>query len=211
MFRFASDKTKYLVTRGRLLLMGVGLLALLVGMIGCSVPANVNSDSLSPEPSPTDVLSKTAGTAMASIPTRPGGEILARITRAPDNRFLETLTPIPTVTAIPSVAGIELTETTVALLNETIETEEPTQTSTSLPSHTPTPTEMPTITLTPPLPPFPEVLAPPTISRTIKVPILMYHYVSTPPEDAAERVFPENPPPRLSWPVRIPARHHGRK
>lgn len=77
-----------------------------------------------------------------------------------------TFTPIPTVTSAPS-----LTPTTG-----------PTQTPTVSP--TPSLTPLPTVTATPPLPPFPEILPTPAVSRTIRVPILMYHYLSDPPEDA---------------------------
>ncbi|MHB1354975.1 MAG: polysaccharide deacetylase family protein [Anaerolineae bacterium] len=62
---------------------------------------------------------------------------------------------------------------------------EPTRTPTPSPSSTPSATATPTTTPTPA--PTPTPLPQPTpdgIARTLRVPILMYHYISTPPEDA---------------------------
>lgn len=57
---------------------------------------------------------------------------------------------------------------------------------TPIPTATPVPTETPSPTPTPDYSPTPPVWPTPfnDISRTVRVPILMYHYVSTPPEDA---------------------------
>ena len=203
MSRFASNLTKYFASGSKLFLIGLGLFVTLVGVVGCSVQANTQPNQLPADPPPTNVLKNIAAT-VAAIPTRPGGEILARITRGPDNAYLETLTPIPTIT---SMGGIELSETTVAMLEETLEAEEtllPTQTSTPPPTNTAIPTLAPNVTPTAPLPPLPEVLSPPLISQTIKVPILMYHYVSTPPEDANKyrvnlSVEPETFRAQMQW------------
>lgn len=204
MARPAPKLTKYLAFfKNKAFLIGLGLFVTLIGVVGCSVQIDSQGNQPLPQPSPTNVLKNTAAT-VAAIPTRPGGEILARITRGPDNAFLETLTPIPTIT---SMGGTELSETTVAVLEETVEVEEtqpPTQTSTPRPTNTAVPTNAPNVTPTAPLPPLPEVLSPPIISQTIKVPILMYHYVSTPPEDANKyrvnlSVEPETFRAQMQW------------
>ena len=78
-----------------------------------------------------------------------------------------TLTPIPTLTAVP--------------LPSSTPTQTPSPTLTALP--TATETHLPTATT-----PMPLALPTPNgvISRTVRVPILMYHYVSSPPEDASQ-------------------------
>ena len=203
MARPASKSTKHLAFKNKALLVGLGLFVTLFGIVGCSVQIDNQGSQPLPQPSSTNVLKNTSAT-VAAIPTRPGGEILARITRGPDNAYTETFTPIPTIT---SMGEIEPAETTVVMLDETIEAEEtllPTQTSTPLPTNTTVPTIAPNITPTAPLPPLPEVLSPPTISQTIKVPILMYHYVSTPPEDANKyrvnlSVEPETFRAQMQW------------
>lgn len=90
---------------------------------------------------------------------------LPTYTPRPSLTPFSTFTPIPTLTAVPM----------------------PTQTATATPSPTatatPLPTETPLPTATPPLPvalPTPNGI----ISRTVRVPIIMYHYISTPPEGA---------------------------
>lgn len=74
----------------------------------------------------------------------------------------QTFTPIPSATATPLPSPTAIPTAT------------PTQTP--APDYTPTPLPTPTTAVWPT--PFNE------ISRTVRVPILMYHYVSTPPEDA---------------------------
>jgi peptidoglycan/xylan/chitin deacetylase (PgdA/CDA1 family) len=104
----------------------------------------------------------------------------------------------PTATAIavlntlpPTYTAVYLEEyatfTAIPLATETA-TNTPTPTNTAIPSSTPTllptatatNTPIPTFTATPELLPTPNGI----YSRTVRVPILMYHYISTPPEDA---------------------------
>lgn len=83
-------------------------------------------------------------------------------------------TPTATVTAVPP--------TTTPLPTETA-----TPTNTSTPTDTPSPTETPTAAPTePPIIPGPPAILPTPQGSfwTLRVPILMYHYISTPPEDA---------------------------
>ena len=71
-------------------------------------------------------------------------------------------------------------------------TNTPTPTQTPSPTLTPTPSQTPTPTITPnplwtataTLPPPPLPTPQDGISSTVRVPILMYHYISVPPEDA---------------------------
>ncbi|MFK7805117.1 MAG: polysaccharide deacetylase family protein [Anaerolineae bacterium] len=178
-----------------IVLVGLGLL--LIGLAGCSVQNSSRTIRVTATPSATSIL-KSAGSEIAALATRPGGEVLARITRAPDNAYLETLTPIPTITDQPTVF---LTSTPTLPPTATLP---PTETSTPTSSPTAGPTSTPTATPTSPLPDLPELLIPPTISQTIRVPILMYHYVSTPPEDADKyrinlSVEPETFRAQMSW------------
>ncbi|MCA9973765.1 MAG: polysaccharide deacetylase family protein, partial [Anaerolineales bacterium] len=119
-------------------------------------------------------------------------------------------TAVSATSALPTLASVVLLPATPTLrpTSTATHTPSPTATSTQTPSPTPTetPTETPTATATetavfagtaaPPLPPSltpthtptatPLPLPTPqgTYSWTLKVPILMYHYVSVPPEDA---------------------------
>ncbi|MEM7332917.1 MAG: polysaccharide deacetylase family protein [Chloroflexota bacterium] len=132
-------------------------LILFIGIVGCS-------QQMAPE-------------TVAQIPTTTFTAVspLATFTRVP------TLTPTSTYTATPTA-----THTSIPPTN----TPQPTHTSTLQYTNTPTltaqPTITPTSTLPPTLTPTPLPLPTPqgTISWTVKVPILMYHYVSIPPEDA---------------------------
>lgn len=85
----------------------------------------------------------------------------------------ETATTLPTQTTLPTVTAsptrLPATETAVATIP--VETSTPVVTSTSAPTAT--------ATKPPPLPTPQGVY-----SWTLKVPILMYHYISEPPEDA---------------------------
>ncbi len=150
---------------------------LLMLLTSCRAPARTPR-VVTATPSPT---SETALAQITSIPTSgAAGDVVAQITRAPDNTFLATLTPIPTITESPTSAITNTPTNTV----EPTATTPPTETLIPTATETPLPTNTPTQTATPQLPPLPEVLGSPTISQTIKVPILMYHYVSTPPEEA---------------------------
>lgn len=154
-----------------------------LGLInGCSVQNEPGANQIPPTPEPTSELDGSVALLEAKA-TKSAGEVLANITRAPDKLFLATFTPIPTVTSSPSP-----TPTT-----EPSPTATPTETPTEIPTETEEAAEeaaevvqqaTSTPEPTPPLPELPEVLKSPAISQTIKVPILMYHYVSTPPEDA---------------------------
>ncbi len=151
------------------------LLFACISFTGCGVQSTPRVVTATP----TLVLSEPVVT-LTPIPTRPAGDILAQITRGPDNTFLATHTPIPTVTQSPTV---DITNTPTQTIEPT-ETLDPTITPSPTVTETPLPTNTPTPTATPQLPDLPEVLQSPSISQTIRVPILMYHYVSEPPEDA---------------------------
>lgn len=103
-------------------------------------------------------------------------DVLRQVTAVPDSMVLinplSTFTPIPTVTRLA-----EQTATPAAT---------PTLAATPTPSPTPTvpPTPNPPQYSSPPLPSLPSILLTPTISRSVRVPILMYHYISVPPGDA---------------------------
>jgi peptidoglycan/xylan/chitin deacetylase (PgdA/CDA1 family) len=176
----------------RLLQVTTLLLFVLIALASCNVQTDTEINRSPITATSTSVLKEIAE-KIPAISTRPGGEVLARITRGPDTAYLETLTPIPTITSSPTQQGIVGTETGTSAA---------TATSTLTPTHLPTNT--PTATPTAPLPPLPEVLVPSTISQTIKVPILMYHYVSSPPENADQyrvdlSVEPETFRAQLSW------------
>jgi peptidoglycan/xylan/chitin deacetylase (PgdA/CDA1 family) len=94
-----------------------------------------------------------------------------------------TLTPSPTRTPKPTSTSTSTPSPTKT----------PSPTSTSTPTHTPTLTPTPT--------PWP---TPDGTLRTFEVPILMYHYVSVPPQDADIyrldlSVTPENFEEQLAW------------
>jgi hypothetical protein len=120
--------------------------------------------------------------------------------------YIEAAEPAPTYTPPPSATFAQMvlarvTATTTAVDTPTLA---PTATATQTPTPQPTPTntDTPTPTLTPtevptqlpfgptytPEPPTATPLPLPTpqdgISQTVRVPILMYHYISVPPEDA---------------------------
>jgi peptidoglycan/xylan/chitin deacetylase (PgdA/CDA1 family) len=94
-----------------------------------------------------------------------------------------TLTPSPTNTLLPPIVVTSTSSPTPlpTATNTATLTPSPTAGPTLTPSHTPPPTDTPTATKPPPLPtPFG------TYSLTVRVPILMYHYISEPPEEADE-------------------------
>ncbi len=100
-----------------------------------------------------------------------------------------TPTPTPMVTSTPEPTPEEVI--TLVSIEEVVEVEyDITETATTEPFHTPLPTVnledqivfKPTFTPVPPPPLMPTPSG--TISYTVKVPILMYHYISYPPEDA---------------------------
>lgn len=106
---------------------------------------------------------------------------------------VSAILPTATITAVPPTPTLQDTATptyTPTLTPTPTYTPTPSNTPTSTPTFTPTNTPHPSITptITPSSTPTPTPLPLPTpvgtISYTVKVPILMYHYVSTPPEDA---------------------------
>lgn len=88
-------------------------------------------------------------------------------TATPTATFTPTATPTPTATATPTSTP---TATATA-------TPSPTQTATVSPTATATPTSTPTATVWP-------TPQPGAMPQTVKVPILMYHYISVPPRNA---------------------------
>lgn len=124
-----------------------------------------------------DPAKRPIAVAVVSSPTTESNVLATVVTPANTPTVANTATPTHTVT--PS--------------------QTPTQTFTPTPSatHTPTITPNPAWTATPTLPPPPLPTPQDGISRTVKVPILMYHYISIPPEDADVyrtdlSVLPEN-------------------
>lgn len=95
-----------------------------------------------------------------------------------DTAALARVTSIPTNTTLPTLQATSTLLPTPTLAPTATPTMTPTATNTPLP---PTNTPEPADTVPPP-----SLLPTPTqnISVTVKVPILMYHYISTPPEDA---------------------------
>ncbi|HSM58669.1 MAG TPA: polysaccharide deacetylase family protein [Candidatus Sulfomarinibacteraceae bacterium] len=110
----------------------------------------------------------------------------------------ETATEPPAETATGTLAPPIVSTSTssptplATATNTTTPTASPTSGPTATPSNTPPPTDTPTATKPPPLPtPIG------AYSMTVRAPILMYHYISEPPEDADEyrtdlSVSPEN-------------------
>ncbi len=132
-------------------------------------------------------------TRIPATPTAAASPVLrALITAVPADLTLSliveelaTLTPIPTVTPDETAAP------------SSTPAPAPTQTPSQTPTATTTPLP-PTATPTPPIPLLPEILPTPVITRSIRVPILMYHYISVPPEDADRyRINLSVPPDRF--------------
>ncbi len=111
----------------------------------------------------------------AELPTTPAEELAAAALPTETNTPINTLAP-------PLVATSTSSPTPLATATNTATaTASPTAGPTLTPSNTPPPTDTPTATKPPPLPtPIG------SYSLTVRVPIMMYHYVSTPPEDADE-------------------------
>ena len=97
--------------------------------------------------------------------------------------MMTTAPPSPTNTLSPPIIATATSSPTppATATNTATATASPTLGPTPTPSNTPLPTDTPTATKPPPLPtPIG------TYSLTVRVPILMYHYLSEPPEDADE-------------------------
>ncbi|MDJ0753993.1 MAG: polysaccharide deacetylase family protein [Ardenticatenaceae bacterium] len=113
------------------------------------------------------------------------GGVLREVTAVPESMVLihplSTFTPIPTITP-EGDAVAQLSPPTVTASPTLIPTATHTPTPTFTPSPMPTPN--PPVYLTAPLPDLPLILPSPTVSRSVRVPILMYHYISVPPDDA---------------------------
>jgi peptidoglycan/xylan/chitin deacetylase (PgdA/CDA1 family) len=111
-------------------------------------------------------------------------------------RWVGAYNPEPTMVALVTNTAVAPTSTPTLPPTPTrkIPTYTPIPTSTYTPIPTATPSPSPTASPTNPPPATPEPTATPTpmlwptpyggASRTLRVPILMYHYTSTPPEDA---------------------------
>jgi peptidoglycan/xylan/chitin deacetylase (PgdA/CDA1 family) len=130
-----------------------------------------------------------AGTLFSDPAERPIAVAVLSSPTTESNVLSTVVTPANT----PTVANSS-TPTQTATPSQT-----PTQTITPTPSatHTPTITPNPAWTATPTSPPPPLPTPQDGISHTVKVPILMYHYISLPPEDADVyrvdlSVLPEN-------------------
>ena len=94
-----------------------------------------------------------------------------------------TSSPSATNTLLPPIVATSTSSPTPlpTATNTATATASPTSGPTLTPSNTPPPTDTPTATKPPPLPtPIG------TYSLTVRAPILMYHYISEPPEDADE-------------------------
>lgn len=105
-----------------------------------------------------------------------------RVAKGPQAQELSSPTPTPRAAARQASNTLEPTPTPTLTPSAT---PSPTPTPSSTPSHTPTTTPTPTSSCTPS--PSPTPLPQPTpdgTARTLRVPILMYHYISTPPPDA---------------------------
>lgn len=97
--------------------------------------------------------------------------------------------PAPTETLLPPIVSTATESPTplATATNTATATATPTTGPTATPTNTLPPTETPTATNTPtPTKPPPLPTPAGTYSLTLRVPILMYHYVSEPPEDADE-------------------------
>lgn len=156
----------------------VGLLfiiALLLGGVGVTLTNTALQDDSSLQTGPPNGPIAASLAKPSELP--PTATATAKATETIPPTKTNTATPLPTETA----------------------TETASPTPTLRPSNTPTalPTEGPTATPTdtPTPPPLPTPIG--VFSWTLKVPILMYHYISVPPEDADEyrvdlSVTPEN-------------------
>ena len=134
---------------------GILFLLMLASVLLASFLTREGSASLLAAAPASTATNTPAVPTLAQVAATPSTQALAQITNTPTatNTSIPTITPTPTPTWTPSPSW--------------------TPTSTLLP-----PTKNPTATSTPFL--LPQVRN--NISFTVKVPILMYHYVSTPPD-----------------------------
>jgi len=110
-------------------------------------------------------------------PTVDANEPPATVAPSLTAELLPTFTPGATPTAPATAAAPE----TAAATASAAATETPTSPPTDTPTETPTPTPAPTDTSTPTPQPLP---TPDGVPRRMRVPILMYHYLSAPPPGA---------------------------
>lgn len=89
------------------------------------------------------------------------------------------LAQVPATATAPAPAGLASPSPTHSPAPTRTATATPVSLAAYLPTPTPLPTPTQTVTPTPALAPTPDGIA-----RTVRVPILMYHYLSTPPADA---------------------------
>ncbi|MFQ5421300.1 MAG: polysaccharide deacetylase family protein [Anaerolineae bacterium] len=126
------------------------------------------------------VMAAIMGSLRGSAEAEPAAELVmpAATTAAPTHTATHTPTAVPTDTPTNTP---EPTDTATAVPTDTATpTLPPTFTPVPLPNDTPTATAVPTATPTPIPLPTPQGV----YSWTLKVPILMYHYISVPPEGA---------------------------
>jgi peptidoglycan/xylan/chitin deacetylase (PgdA/CDA1 family) len=109
-----------------------------------------------------------------------GGEILAAIAGTATPTITPTATPSSTPTPSRTPTATPTFTPTPSRTPTSTPTWTPTRTPTATTTHTPTPTHTATPTPTPtPLLPTPD-----GVPRQVRVPILMYHHIDTPPADA---------------------------
>lgn len=118
-----------------------------------------------------------------------------------------TFTPTATATSTPTATATATTTPTATSTPTATPTFTPTETATATatPTDTPPPTATATPTPTPTSTPTPTPLPTPDGERrTVRVPILMYHYISYPPPDADRyrrdlSVSPDNFDVQMAW------------
>jgi peptidoglycan/xylan/chitin deacetylase (PgdA/CDA1 family) len=133
-----------------------------------------------PTSTPTPTLQPTGTVALTPTPATLNTDILKALVRA---RILILIRAKMLASLTPEATATETLSYTVAIpmvMNEALTT--PTVIAAALPTPTAIPTVIPTATPAPI--PFPIVPTPDGALRTVQAPILMYHYLSVPPDNA---------------------------
>ncbi|MCE7986786.1 MAG: polysaccharide deacetylase family protein [Caldilinea sp. CFX5] len=168
------------------------LLFILLGLVSCR--AEQPSSDLTIPSASTPLLPPTAQTIVITTPTAPLRKLTATATPAPATPTHQTLTLLPTATvAAPTIAvtpTLSLVDalsqtvvvTAVKPLSPTILFAHPAPPLVVAPALGPDPTN--TVAPEPPVVTAITALQPDGVVRTAHVPILMYHYLSTPPAAA---------------------------
>ena len=173
-------------------LFGLVMLFILLGPIGCGTEQPL-PDLTMPSVS-TPLLPPTPEPIVTPTPTAPLRNLTATATSVSATPTRQSLTLLPTntvaapmVTVTPTLSLVEalsqtLVMTAVNPLSTTSQFTHPSPPMVVAPALGPDPTN----TVTPELPAATAitVLQPDGVARTVNVPILMYHYVSTPPANA---------------------------